>query len=107
MQLQELFDELLTERQVGVRLDSRAASESLRVQLSKKWAVYKKLMDSCGFLSDDLAACSLGRRLPLDSESNLYTYTLAPRVRSVTSYQVVTELPEPVILPTNLERDSL
>jgi hypothetical protein len=88
MTLQDLFDELLVSRSVTVHID-KSQSESLRVALSKKWSKYKRLMDSCGFLEEDLAACSLCRTGP-DSETGAYTFSLAVSSRPVTQYIVLT-----------------
>ena len=88
MILQDLFDELLSTRSVQVVLASPAAAETLRVTLSKKWNKYKEDMDSLGFLADDLVLCSLGRRMPT-TPGGPYTFTLAPRLRNLTNYEVV------------------
>lgn len=90
MTLSDLFDQLLTDRSVTVELDKQTA-ESLRVQLSKKWSKYKVEMDACGFLSDDLAACSLMRRRG-ETEGS-YEFVLAPKQRSAVSYTILAPLP--------------
>lgn len=95
MTLQELFDTLLVERSVEVHL-SKQQAESLRVQLVRKWNQYKVMMDSCGFLSTDLASCSLGRRAPATPDSP-YTFVLAPRQRSAVEYTVVTTTTTPLV----------
>lgn len=88
MTLQELFDTLLIERSVEVQL-SKQQAESLRVQLVRKWNQYKAMMDGCGFLGEELASCSLGRRSPTTPDGH-YTFVLAPRQRTVVEYTIVT-----------------
>lgn len=92
MTLQDLFDQLLTERVVLLAL-SKQESESLRVQLAKKWSLYKSTLDSCGFLSEELAACSLMRR-PGETDGT-YEYLLAPRQRQLREYTILPASPAP------------
>jgi hypothetical protein len=86
MTLQDLFDQLLTDREAVVVME-RAASENLRVQLAKKWSKYKRDLDELGFLSEDLAACSLQRR---QGETDMiWVFKLAPKTTQTISYQVL------------------
>ena len=107
MQLQEMFDELLIERSIKVYI-SKQQAESLRTQLAKKWKKYKDSMDACGFLSDDLAACSLGRRSPAtDDGSEPYEFLLAPRSKSSIEYQVlVPQLVDVVVPDQSVEQEN-
>jgi len=96
MTLQDLFDELLTERTVVVELD-KSQAESLRVALSKKWSKYRKLMDSCGFLEKELEGCSLCRSGPVlsnpESTVGAYTFSLAKVSRPAIQYTVLPSTP--------------
>lgn len=87
MQLQDMFDKLLVERQVTVAV-SKVEAENLRIQLAKKWSKYKIDMDSVGFLSQELGACSLCRRGP-DETTGAYKFLLAPKLRRPTEYNVL------------------
>lgn len=87
MTLQDLFDQLILERTVVVQVDKKQA-ESLRVQLVKKWGKYKRELDALGFLSDDLANCSLCRTPPTETEPG-YTFSLAEFARPRIEYTVL------------------
>lgn len=95
MTLQELFDTLLDTRQVQVVL-SKDQAESLRVQLVKKWNKYKLDMDAVGFLADDLQRCSLCRRTSATADGT-YTFSLEPKKRSLTQYEVLLPDQEPIV----------
>ena len=103
MQLQEMFDELLIERSIKVYI-SKQQAESLRTQLAKKWKKYKDSMDACGFLSDDLSACSLLRRAPAAKDgSEPYEFLLAPHNKSSIEYQVL--VPQ-LVVPVDAEQEN-
>jgi hypothetical protein len=91
MTLQELFDELLSARSVTVVLNT-SQSNSLRVQLIKKWKFYKESMESCGFLSAELAACYISRKAG-DGNSH-WTFLLAEKQRTAISYQLLQQTEE-------------
>jgi len=96
MTLQELFDKLLDDRAVNVACDFRTA-ENLRARLCRKWSKYKTDMDAVGFLSEELAACSMGMRVVMGADGeklpDAYTFTLAPRLKTTFEYKILT-LPE-------------
>ena len=91
MTLSDLFDTLLVDRSIVLELE-KSHAESLRVQLSKKWSKYKTDMDACGFLSTELAACSMMRRA--GDTAGLYEFVLEPNKRSTIQYTVL-PAPEP------------
>lgn len=91
MSLQELFDLLLEERQITVP-GSKSELESLRVQLAKKWKQYRDSLDSCGFLSDELATCGISRK----SGDGVVIFSLSPVTRKKIEYQIIRQQHENV-----------
>lgn len=90
MTLQDLFDELLATRSVTLQV-SGSEAHSLRVQLAVKWKRYKDMMSSCGFLSEELEACSL-RRSTSKTKPVTTTFLLAPPDQVQKTYEIL--LPE-------------
>lgn len=89
MTIQDLFDLLLFERRIIVQVPDAVAAENLRIQLAKKWSSYKSSMDACGFLAEDLAACSLCRGEPESYECGA-VFELRPRKQQKVEYTIVT-----------------
>lgn len=88
MTLQELFDELLDTRSVTLQLGTVKQVESLRVQLTIKWNKYKDDLSACGFLSEELEACSLCKTSSR-SEPGKVTFLLQPKRRTAISYEII------------------
>lgn len=88
MNIQSLFDLLITERQVTVAVSDKDTVERLRIQLAKKWSTYRSSMYACGFLSKELAACSLCREQSA-SDSSATVFALRPRKQQKVEYTII------------------
>jgi hypothetical protein len=85
--LLELFDALLLDRKLTLRIETKQRAESLRVSLVRKFSNYKTQMDAIGFLDPSLEVC--GCSLQWDKESKLATIALRPRTVVSIQYELI------------------
>ena len=87
MNLAEVFDLLLTKRQIALCLP-RPQANSLRVSLIRKFKDYQSQMHKLGWLSDDLAAAVVS--LEWVEETATANFFLRPPKRQQITYQLLT-----------------
>jgi hypothetical protein len=87
MTLPELFDAVLSSREIKLRVETKQQAESLRVSLVRKFSSYKKQMTAIGFLDPTLENC--GCSVQWDKESKIATLALRQRRVQLTQYELV------------------
>ena len=87
MILSELFDALLLDRELTLRIETKQQAESLRVSLVRKFSSYKQQMNAIGFLDPSLEDC--GCSLQWDHESKLATVFLRTRKVIAIQYELI------------------
>lgn len=87
MRLDEIFSQLLTDKQIALVL-SPAHAESLRVSLLRKLKSYKEEMERLGWMTEELASETIsvqkpGRDAPPETANVFHFFLRPPKKRGI------------------------
>lgn len=86
MILAEIFETLLADRQIALRL-SKSQADSLRVSLVRKFSSYKQQLSSLGFLDPSFNGTVLS--LEWDKESWIATFYIRAKAVKLLEYELI------------------